>query len=258
MNNYNNFQGYNVRSMQQDNKPPAFSVLEENIEGLNSISTNENGWSKMYETSLLAPSPVVSPYAPNNQFGYDSEVPPQKFEPRMSQEYEHMIKNNKELVNRNKIFNMSPWTPEPLPEKVNLPTFTPPMNTPYPSAKYSAYDAELAANSETVRAFARPSVPIATMPALLNAPNEPSIPLQNPQFIQNPLTIEQIKSVIDKGLRENYHGKQEIACSHAIRHTEACPYCIKYMNSDIRLYKVIIAILIILVIILLCLIGKKK
>ncbi len=255
MNNYNNFSGRNV---------PSFSVLEENID-----SSNEEGtWKSMYENNLLAPTMIMSPYE-GGSLKYDTDNYIEfKGEPVALPNYGNMMEFNNRTMDELQKQKMSNWIPDTLPEKVNLPNFSPPWGTPYPSAGYSSADADFAYNSGITRATARPSLPVGTMPSLVNAQNNPSVAL-NPQ-VQVPgptLTVEKIKEVIDSGIKEHYGQlsnqiQQTLSCAQVFNHAKTCPICTGFMtsdtNTDIRTYRIVILILILVIFVLFILALKKK
>ena len=236
-----------------NNMLPAFSILEDIGD-----DAPTKTWKSMYEdNSLMAPTMVMPPYDPGNNFGYDSAGYNITNTPEVSNRYNSFVNFNQNTIDNLKRANMNYTSPEIPPEKINLPFFTPPYQTPYPSNGYSPYDGEIANRTNYVQSIAMPSMPASTPPALYDARNSPSTHLK-PQQMSFSLTEGDIKTIIDAGVKEGYNKMKSEGCNHIISHVSGCGLCSSYLMSNEKIYKLVIIILILFILILLFMLSKKK
>lgn len=227
----------------QQAAPIAFSVLENNIDFAPRQNTDNDfkpSWLSQYDKgSFLKPfgerNPVpddVGGHQIYKQQGDDLQL-------TMPPMYNKNVEQNYELQRKLQEYGLPSQPGAVLPQPLHIPQFKPPYGTPYPSSGYSAYDAELVRAAGIPMAIARPPLPAASPPALMNVEPNVAVPMG-----------------YGNQVRERY--KDSFTCMESIHHAINCPFCKSYLQNKERLLWVVIAILVVLCLLLTFLCLRRK
>jgi hypothetical protein len=228
---------------------PAFTVLEDSLDITESRNLNKPLWMSMYDNATLSQRPQQAQF-PSLNNSYDGQP---TFNPSISQRYNEMIEENAQgqhLLDRQGLPSIPP---RHLEDPISLPDFNPPYGTPYPTKGYSFWDASASVDSGQTQGIARPPVPLASIPALIDARNSPSVPL-------DPATLESYKEYANQHFREGFRlgTEQRSNCPDIVHHLSSCSLCKTVVRNQEKLMLCAIGFLVVIVIILLILLMKKK